>query len=53
MRNVLLSALMLSLYDLSSTMNFVDAERLRASHQEAKAPAVKEQLVKRCTECHK
>jgi hypothetical protein len=45
MRNVLLSALMISLYALSSTMDFVDAERLRASHQEAKAPpAVKEQL---------
>jgi hypothetical protein len=28
---------MLSLYALSSTMNFVDAERLRESHQEAKA----------------
>lgn len=44
MRNVLLSALMISLYALSSTMDFVDAERLRASHQEAKAPDVKEQL---------
>jgi hypothetical protein len=44
MQNVLLSALMISLYALSSTMDFVDAERLRASHQEAKAPAVKEQL---------
>ncbi len=44
MRNVLLSALMISLYALSSTMDFVDAERLRESHQEAKAPAVKEQL---------
>ncbi|MCF7968924.1 MAG: hypothetical protein K9K68_07150 [Methylococcaceae bacterium] len=38
MRNALLSALMLSLYALSSTMDFVDAERLRASHQAAKAP---------------
>ena len=44
MRNVLLSALMISLYALSSTMDFVDAERLRASHHEAKAPTVKEQL---------
>ena len=37
MRNVLLSALMISLYALSSTMDFVDAERLRESHKEAKA----------------
>jgi hypothetical protein len=46
---------MISLYALSSTMDFVDAERLRASHKEAKAsascssanqacPAKKEQL---------
>jgi hypothetical protein len=44
MRNVLVSALMISLYALSSTMDFVDAERLRASHKQANASAMKERL---------
>ncbi len=37
MRNVLLSTLMVSLYALSSNMDYVDAERLR----NAQSPAVK------------
>jgi len=41
MRNVLVSALMISLYALSSTMDFVDAERLRASHKTVNAPSAK------------
>jgi hypothetical protein len=44
MRNALVSALMISLYALSSTMDFVDAERLRASHKQANASAMKERL---------
>jgi hypothetical protein len=35
---------MISLYALSSTMDFVDAERLRASHKQAIASAMKERL---------
>lgn len=38
MRNVLLPTIMITLYSLSSTMDFEDAERLRASYQQAKAP---------------
>jgi len=38
MRNVLLPTIMIALYALSSTMDFEDAERLRASYQHAKAP---------------
>lgn len=38
MRNVLLPTIMIGLYALSSTMDFEDAERLRASYQQAKAP---------------
>ena len=37
MRNVLLPTIMIALYALSSTMDFEDAERLRASYQQAKA----------------
>ena len=39
MRNVLLPTIMIALYALSSTMDFEDAERLRASYQQAKSPA--------------
>jgi uncharacterized membrane protein (DUF106 family) len=48
MRNVLLSALMISLYALSSTMDFVDAERLRASHKEAKASVTRSSAAQAC-----
>ena len=39
MRNFLLPTIMIALYALSSTMDFEDAERVRASYQQAKAPA--------------
>lgn len=48
MRNALLSALMISLYALSSTMDFVDAERLRASHREVRSAVACDTTAKAC-----
>jgi hypothetical protein len=48
MRNVLLSAFMISLYALSSTMDFVDAERLRSQNHAVKAHASCDPTAKYC-----
>jgi hypothetical protein len=48
MRNVLVSALMISLYALSSTMDFVDAERLHAQHPVVKTYAACDPTIKYC-----
>ncbi len=48
MRNVLLSTLMISLYALSSTMDFVDAERLRSQNHVVKAHTACDPTIKYC-----
>ncbi len=45
---VLLPALMISLYALSSTMDFVDAERLRSQNHAVKAHASCDPTAKNC-----